>query len=726
MTDYSKQTVAQLRQLLKDRSIPSTGLTRKAQIIEKLEEADSAGAAISSAADANTESADAPLDPVEQAEDELDERHAVQAEQVPGPALAEAGGMYATNGSVEHQSNMGTEPEAQLIRETEPEPLPVPAATSEPIPETISHIDSDMPPPDEIKAIEQPAEDTTNAQEPGSLQPAGVFNAPPADPDDVVGPTVTEPTNAEVEGDQKEEVGKNELPDAPGPAAEALRFAKLKSELPEDLQDTTMEEKTASPGPNEQQSVEKPELLTVPEQSTAETSRLNTEELEADSKKRKRRSGTPEMATQDIKAKKHRPSQEPAPEIHLKEDEDVVMEQRRPEEEVAEATVDVKTEDTHGSHPMKMEEDSQAIEPRSPSLASFPTKSPYISSSFEDPQAIEPDTKREKKEKTARYKDLVKSSADDTPQDALTDDRPTVPALHPVTAALYIRNFMRPLRPEPLRAHLVSLASPPSSSLDSTIVEVLFLDAMKTHALVLFSTKTAASRVRASLHGSIWPPEGNRKELWVDFIPEESAESWIKEEEDAVAAEKEARASGRSATPKRFEVVYPESNDGSITAVFQEVGSSAPANAPRGPRANIDVRRPSAQQFPTPSLPTADARQDIEASFKTLDDLFSSTTTKPQLFYLPVSDEISELRLKELDTETSRDWAPGETRKGRGIKTEMKYKYSFDDEDRIVEVGEDRGPWSEGYRGGRGGGGFRGRGRGGGGYRGRGGDTWRG
>jgi hypothetical protein len=40
MTDYNKLTVANLRQLLKDRSIPSTGLTRKAQIVAKLEEAD--------------------------------------------------------------------------------------------------------------------------------------------------------------------------------------------------------------------------------------------------------------------------------------------------------------------------------------------------------------------------------------------------------------------------------------------------------------------------------------------------------------------------------------------------------------------------------------------------------------------------------------------------------------------------------------------------------------
>jgi hypothetical protein len=38
MADYNKQTVAQLKKLLKDRGIPSTGLTRKAQIVEKVGE----------------------------------------------------------------------------------------------------------------------------------------------------------------------------------------------------------------------------------------------------------------------------------------------------------------------------------------------------------------------------------------------------------------------------------------------------------------------------------------------------------------------------------------------------------------------------------------------------------------------------------------------------------------------------------------------------------------
>jgi hypothetical protein len=45
MTDYNKLTVANLRQVLKERGIPSTGLTRKADIVKKLEEHDENDAA---------------------------------------------------------------------------------------------------------------------------------------------------------------------------------------------------------------------------------------------------------------------------------------------------------------------------------------------------------------------------------------------------------------------------------------------------------------------------------------------------------------------------------------------------------------------------------------------------------------------------------------------------------------------------------------------------------
>ncbi|KAJ8108611.1 hypothetical protein OPT61_g8055 [Boeremia exigua] len=410
MADYNKQTVAQLRQLLKDRGIPSTGLTRKAQIIEKLEEVDTAGPGTSKAGDA-TEGA---AQESEQAED-----HISQEDDVAGPPLEEAGGMLdicikevrGTDASLDPKETAGE------LR-AEAEATPVPAPTADRSPETISHIKSDAPPPNDTKAIERPAEDTTAEEEVGGPQPTEVFRTAPAGlEDDQVGPHITEPKDEEVEVETKGEeadVAQTELPEAPGPAAEALRLAQPGLETLRATQDTAMEMQTPSPAPNERDTVEKPELLPIPERSTAETSRLNTEELEADTRKRKRRSNSPDLTAKEVLAKKARVSQEPVTNVHMKGDDDVVMEQRRPED--------------------------------SPS-----------------------DPKQEKRENASRYKDLVQPRSN-RPTDALDGDRPTIPAIHPVTSALYIRNFMRPLRPEQLRNHLISLASPPSSSPDPAVV----------------------------------------------------------------------------------------------------------------------------------------------------------------------------------------------------------------------------------------------------------------
>jgi hypothetical protein len=52
MTDYNKLTVANLKGLLKERGIPQTGLTRKAQIIEALEARDNEGESAAAEAEA--------------------------------------------------------------------------------------------------------------------------------------------------------------------------------------------------------------------------------------------------------------------------------------------------------------------------------------------------------------------------------------------------------------------------------------------------------------------------------------------------------------------------------------------------------------------------------------------------------------------------------------------------------------------------------------------------
>jgi len=296
-----------------------------------------------------------------------------------------------------------------------------------------------------------------------------------------------------------------------------------------------------------------------------------------------------------------------------------------------------------------------------------------------------------------------------------TEDRVVTPALHPATSALYIRELMRPLKPETVKDYLMTLATSPNTAVDSSIVTDFHLDSIRTHCLVGFANISAASRVRSSLHNRIWPNERDRRPLSVDFVPEVKLKKWIGVEQSA--------PSGRGQPMKKWEVVY-EDEEGEIKAYLQEVGSGhrgldraavklvQPAaagqgvqGAPSGPR--VRESEPRAEQ----------PRVESGKGFQALDDLFKSTVAKPKLYYQPVAKAEVNKRLVLL--------AAG---RGGGRSDETQ-RFSFED-DIIVNKGPDFGNRGRGGYGGRGGGfpgGYRRRGRGGG-YRGdgyRGGDGYR-
>ncbi|MCJ1409889.1 hypothetical protein MMC19_003973 [Ptychographa xylographoides] len=284
------------------------------------------------------------------------------------------------------------------------------------------------------------------------------------------------------------------------------------------------------------------------------------------------------------------------------------------------------------------------------------------------------------------------------------EDREISPAIHPATSALYIRNFMRPLQPASLRAHLEALARPPTGSPFPDIISDFFLDSIKTHCLVRFANVSAASRVRIALHDRVWPDERTRKPLWADFVPEEKLQKWI---------EVEMGGSGvRQQGSKRWEVVYEQEED-SITAYLQEADGTAPARPPV-PASSAVQKIPTGPR-PVDAKPQAVAmpKADTGKGFKALDDLFQSTVAKPKLYYQPVPESVASKRLEKL--------AQG---RGGGRSDEMR-RFSFE-EDMIVDKGPEFGlGWRGGARG-RGGysGGYGARG-GGGGYRGGRGDSWR-
>ena len=482
---------------------------------------------------------------------------------------------------------------------------------------------------------------------------------------------------------------------------------------------------------------------TIPPIST-QTSALGAEEAREDTNKRKRRSQTPppssiETAQKRVKADDGRP--------HVKLPEDETNKTVSPNQQASElgdsAMVDAPAEGVSEktierpsvNGEAQTHEDSlkpEAVVPKTVELPSTESLPLPESQTVNDEENL---LSRKQEQTTAQDATLdtsLKQSPSDTRFKSLftgplkregSPNRPTIhknnedrvisPALHSATSALYIRDFMRPIKADTLRTYLSALASPPDSDPDPEIITEFFLDSVKTHCLVAFANTSAAARVRLGLHDRVWPDEKNRKPLWVDFVPEEKLPKWIDVETEA--------ANDRRF--KKWEVVY-EKEDGDVMAFLQEAGpnSSAPRAAqPTMPRkesmavarGSLPVPGPRDEATTTPQ-PGPTAKPDAGKGFQALDELFKVTAAKPMLYYLPVAQDTVQRRQDRLAA-------------GRGGgQSDEKRRYTFED-GTLVDKGPEFGFGRRGGYGGRGGGGYGGYQGWGGGYRGdyRG-DNWRG
>lgn len=247
-------------------------------------------------------------------------------------------------------------------------------------------------------------------------------------------------------------------------------------------------------------------------------------------------------------------------------------------------------------------------------------------------------------------------------RDAAGDaDDLAMPSTHQPTSALYIRELMRPLKPEVMEQYVVDLITPEGTDPDPNVVEDFYIDQIRTHAFVQLTSVSAAKRLRAALHNQVWPNESNRKPLWVDFIPPSQVKEWIAEE-----------SAGSGAQSKRWEVTY-EANGGEIVAThttagsnnkpFSKVPPTGPAAgptypgieaAPRGPRG-----RGGASRLDTPN------------------SLF--TQAHPRLSYTPLSDDAARRRIDNMRSFYSAN-APSDLGKNY-------HRYTFESVDSFVDRG---------------------------------------
>ena len=606
MTDYSKLTVVKLKDILKERGLPLTGL--KAALIARLVEDDQK---VNDPPDEKDEK-DAPTQPEEQdtKQDDIP---------IPSPATQ-------------------TQPEVEQA-------APEVSLADDPPASTVQTLDGSGS-PDASNVEDQATE--TSAKIPPSSEPKTPVIVPksPSLPPETVEP-------------EKQSSKSKEAP----------------TQAPLQVSQSTLSETDG-------------EKVVAQTQESTLTS-VDREELIEDSRKRKRRSQSPAPSSIDAAIKKAK-TLDGSPRVTLPED-----------YEVEKAVPGVaQTSEVVGEENEK------------PTLVPADTKDP--SSSIDDeskqPNAAatdKPQSPSKPSPTNAKFKGLFAAppsanAAQIEHDPSIFQDRDISPALHPATTALYIRNFMRPLHPGTLKDHLENLAKSGGGSSEQEVISEFFLDGIKTHSLVRFSSISSASRVRLALHERVWPDERTRKALWVDYIPEEKIKKWIEVEQEA--------GGGRGVPQKRWEVVYEQEGDG-VAAYLQEADGS-------GQRGSLSLARGTDSRRNGPPGPASSEQKPVNAiapkadygrGFTALDDLFKSTAAKPKLYYQPVSESIADERLDKL--------AEG---RGGGRGDEMR-RFTFEGS-MIVDNGSEYG---SGWRGG----GGRGRGGYSRGYSGRGGysraDTWR-
>ncbi|KAJ5345256.1 DNA-binding SAP [Penicillium brevicompactum] len=519
-----------------------------------------------------------------------------------------------------------TEPAASAVEEEET------SATAPPGPDATSQapvLEPEQSQPDEPK--EEPsapepmpdkAVDSKNETEDLAQQHADTVTS--AEPERVENDTkpIGEATTSD-NAPQKEKSPAAEAPSAPSPADAKIEDPKTKTEDYVKPQEKSTPPALPSPGTNTDVNTE----LSTP---------LPTEEALEDTRKRKRRSQSPAPTLEEIANRKAR-AEEAVPHVLMKDDKG--YDDQKPTENTTSESLN----------------DNVLAEQQAPS-----------------PKATG--------KQDARFRGLF-ASRNEPPrppspsQDIVMQDADAGPALHAATSALYIDGLMRPLQPTALRKHLSTLASAPETSSDSDPIIEFYLDSIKTHCFVRFTSTVAASRVRSALHGTVWPNERNRKQLRADFIPDDKVKEWIQTEEDSQT---------RSGPATRWEVRYETSDDGT-TATLAEVGSGAAVRResgfnrtpPLGPRS--DRERANRRHSPPPPAPAPRPGQ----GFKPLDELFESTTSKPKLYYLPVPRPVADKRLDQFDELIRKGAFP---RRGGD---EMR-RITFENEDQFVDIGPEK------------------------------------
>ncbi|KAI1095761.1 hypothetical protein F5B19DRAFT_265877 [Rostrohypoxylon terebratum] len=501
-------------------------------------------------------------------------------------------------------------------------------------------------------------------------------------------PTPDEPTPNEAIESTKEVNGESQPQPQPQPqpqqqqspeereateqVTEQVAEQELPSEPPQQAH-VSNEVEQAEPEPPVAAPVVETQTITAP--SSSDATPLRPTEVLQDSQKRKRRSLSPAPSTHEVARKRARQDDHDIQEGQDMDSVSADIDEVAPQKEDASIPSDNEMQGAKEITPPEPERDDGVAQPSPKENAPADAQNGHPEDVVMD--NTEP-TFEESREENLSRKEPYTAHPEET-------ERDVAPSIHPATCALYIKDFMRPLRDHAVKDHILQLAAPAGAPIeDGTIVD-FYLDTIRTHAFVVLSSISSASRVRTALHNRVWPDETNRKALWVDFMPPECFAKWV---------DMEQTSSGRRGSTNRYEVVYDTDEDGNVIVKLEEFDSTGPApkqtliapesaperkqsipTGPSRPFAGLEGAPTGPRGFPGGRGPAIHPNRLAQ-----LDQPGQTTRAFPTVTYQPVSDELVRRRLETISAAKTKE-------SGRDFGKDYK-RYYFENGDTLV----DRGP----------------------------------
>lgn len=195
-------------------------------------------------------------------------------------------------------------------------------------------------------------------------------------------------------------------------------------------------------------------------------------------------------------------------------------------------------------------------------------------------------------------------------------ERIVPPSQKPATTSLRIDRFLRPFTLKAVRELLSKTGS----------VSEFWMDHIKTHCYVTYSSVEEAIATRDAVYNIQWPPNGGRL-LVAEFVDPQEVKARVEAPPESPVP----------VTPNTVIQTVPPSQQlrHPQPSPHQQGRQQLPSPSTLPPPPPLSIPPPVREQLPPPPpLP-----KKPEPPVVTLDDLFRKTKTTPRIYYLPLSDE---------------------------------------------------------------------------------------